>query len=232
MEDARHNQFREDQPMKTDTQLRKDMQDELKWEPSIREAEIGVAVKDGVVTLSGRVDSFAEKYAAQRAAERVSGVRAIADDLEVKLPGSYQRTDTEIAHAAINAMRWDIQVPDEKIKVKVSDGWVTLEGTVEWRYQKDAAERSVRYLTGVRGVSNLIVMKPKSVSTFEVSSKIKDAIRRNAEMDAEHIVVEAHDGRVTLRGKVRSWAERRDAELAAWAAPGVVDVDDKIAIGV
>ena len=218
--------------MKTDMQLRKDMQDELKWEPSIREAEIGVAVKDGVVTLSGRVDSFAEKYAAQRAAERVSGVRAIADDLEVKLPGSYQRTDTEIAHAALNAMRWDIQVPDDKIKVKVSDGWVTLEGTVEWRYQKDAAERSVRYLTGVRGVSNLILLKPKSVSTFEVSSKIKDAIRRSAEADAEHITVEANDGHVTLRGKVRSWAERRDAELAAWAAPGVIDVEDKIAIGV
>ena len=218
--------------MKSDTQLRKDMQDELKWEPSIREAEIGVAVKDGVVTLSGRVDSFAEKYAAQHAAERVSGVRAIADDLEVKLPGSYQRTDTEIAHAALNAMRWDIQVPDDKIKVKVSDGWVTLEGMVEWRYQKDAAERSVRYLTGVRGVSNLIMLKPSSVSTFEVSSKIKDAIRRSAEADAEQITVEAKDGHVTLRGKVRSWAERRDAELAAWAAPGVIDVEDKIAIGV
>ena len=216
--------------MKTDMQLLRDVQDELAWDPSIRDAEIGVAAKDGVVTLSGYVDTFAEKYLAERAAERVSGVKAIADDLKVKLPTMLQRPDTEIAHAVVNALREHIQVPDDRIKARVEGGWVTLDGDVEWQYQKNAAERAVRYLSGVVGVSNRIVLKPNRVSTFEVSHKIKDALRRNAELDANRIVVEAADGRVTLKGSVRSYAERLDAERAAWAAPGVTSVDDKISI--
>lgn len=216
--------------MKTDTQLQRDVQAELSWEPSVRDAEIGVAAKDGVVTLSGYVDTFAEKYLAERAAERVSGVKAIADDLKVKLPTAFQRPDTEIAHAVVNALRSDIQVPDDKVKAKVEDGWVTLEGDVEWQYQKNAAERAVRYLRGVVGVSNHIMLKPKRVSTVEVSTKIREALRRNAELDAERIIVEAADGQVTLKGWVRSYAERQDAERAAWAAPGVTRVDDKISI--
>jgi len=216
--------------MKTDMQLQRDVQDELAWEPSIRDAEIGVAAKDGVVTLSGSVDTFAEKYLAERAAERVSGVKAIADDLEVKLPTTLLRSDTEIAHAVVNALREHIQVPDDRIKAKVEGGWVTLDGDVEWQYQKNAAERAVRYLGGVVGVSNRVVLKPKRVSTFEVGHKIKDALRRNAELDADRIVIEAADGRVTLKGWVRSYTERQDAERAAWAAPGVTSVEDRISI--
>ena len=216
--------------MKTDTQLHRDVADELAWEPSIRSPEIGIAVKDGVVTLSGSVESYAEKYAAERAAERVRGVMAVADDMLVKLPLSFKRSDTEIAHACVNALRWDIQVPDDKIKALVEEGWVTLEGEVEWQFQRQAAERAVRYLAGVRGVTNRVSVKPKAASSFEVSQKIKDALRRSAEEDAEKISVEARDGRVVLKGKVRSYAERAEAERAAWAAPGVMVVDDRIAI--
>jgi osmotically-inducible protein OsmY len=216
--------------MKTDSQLQRDVQDELLWEPSIREAEIGVVAKDGVVTISGYVDTFAEKYMAERATERVSGVKAIADNLKVKLPSPFQRPDTEIAHAVVNALRSDIHVPDDRIKAKVENGWVTLEGDVEWQYQKNAAERAIRYLAGVVGFSDRIVLKPKRVSTLEVTKKIKDALRRNAEADADRIVVEAADGQVTLKGSVRSYAERQDAERAAWAAPGVTTVDDRISI--
>ena len=216
--------------MVTDMQLHQQVLDALRWEPSIRESEIGVSVKDGVVTLSGFVDSFAEKYDAVKTVEKVPGVRGIAQELEVKLPSSQYRSDTEIAHAIVNALRWDIQVPDERIKSRVENGKVTLEGDVEWQFQKNAAERTVRYLTGVKGVTNLLTVKPTHVSPFDVSQKIKDALRRNAELDAEHITVEAKDGAVTLRGSVRSYAERMDAERAAWAAPGVTRVDDHIAI--
>jgi osmotically-inducible protein OsmY len=219
-------------PMKTDAQIREAIHQELKWDPSIRDAEIGVAVKDGVATLSGNVSTFAQKFAADRAAERVTGVRALADELEVKLSDIANRTDTEIAHAVANVLKWDTEVPDERVKGRVDNGWIWLEGDVEWQFQKLAAERAVRYLTGVKGVTNTIRVKPQLASPFAVSKKIKEALVRNAEFDAEHIVVEAQDGKVTLRGTVRSYAERKQAERAAWSAPGVTEVEDKIAIGV
>ena len=216
--------------MKTDTELRHDIQDELKWDPRVADAEIGVAVKDGVVTLSGYVENFAQKYAAERAVERVAGVRAIAEELQIKLPSSFERADTEIAHKAVDALEWDIEVPDQTIKVKVEKGWVTLEGQADWQYQRTAAERAVRYLTGVRGVTNRIRLKSR-VSSYDVSQHIKDALRRTAEVDANRVQVEAREGKVTLRGTVRSYAEMRDAERAAWSATGVTEVDDKLMIG-
>jgi osmotically-inducible protein OsmY len=216
--------------MKNDSQLRADVIEELKWEPSVNEAEIGISVKGGVVTLSGSVDSYAQKYAAERAVERVSGVRALAEDLHVKLPSSKERSDTDIAHAALSALDWNVEVP-VGLTLKVENGWVSLDGSVEWQYQKTEAERAVRYLNGVKGISNRISVKPKRVSTVEVSQKIKDALRRTAEVDASHISVEAANGQVTLKGKVRTWAERSDAERAAWAAPGVTRVDDRIEVG-
>jgi osmotically-inducible protein OsmY len=216
--------------MKTDQQLRIDVVEQLQWEPSIHEAEIATAVKTGVVTLSGSVDSYAEKYAAVRAIERLNGAAAVVDNLEVKLPSEHRRSDTEIAHAAVAALRWDITVPDDKVKMTVRDGWITLEGDVMWQYQKASAERALRNLIGVKGVTNLIAVKPPRASVSDVSTKIKDAVRRTAERDAEHITVEARDGSVTLTGTVHSYAERRDAERAAWSAPGVSRVDDRIAV--
>lgn len=215
--------------MKSDTQLQRDIIDELKWTPSVNEAEIGVAVKDGVVTLTGNVDSWAQKYTAERVVERVMGVRAYADDLKVRLPATVERSDTDIAHAVADALEWNVEVPDT-VKAKVVDGWVTLEGTAEWQFEKKSAERAVRYLKGVRGVTNFVSVKPKAVSSYEVTQKIKDALRRSAEVDANQISVEAANGKVTLTGKVRSHAERRDAEYAAWAAPGVTAVEDHITI--
>lgn len=216
--------------MKTDLQLQRDVLDELKFEPSIREAEIGIAAKGGVVTLTGFVDSYAQKFSAERTAERVGGVKAVADEIKVRLPGAHQRSDTDIAHATVNALRWDVQVPDDRIKATIEDGWIALEGDVEWQYQKWAAEGAVRNLTGVKGVTNLIAVKPKKASSYEVGQKIKDSMRRHAERDADRITIEAKDGRVTLRGSVSSFAERKDAEHAAWQAQGVTSVDDQIAV--
>jgi osmotically-inducible protein OsmY len=218
--------------MKSDSKLRQDIFDELAFEPAVNEAEIGVAVKDGVVTLSGAVENYAQKRTAERCAERVSGVRALAEDLEVKLVTSFERTDTEIAHAAVTALDWNVEVPKSGIKVKVEKGRVYLDGAVEWQFQKAAAERAVRYLTGVTGVTSLISVKPKKVSPADVSLKIRDALRRTADVETDRITVETADGRVTLSGKVRSWAERQDAERAAWSAPGVREVVDSVAIGV
>jgi osmotically-inducible protein OsmY len=215
--------------MKSDTQLQKDVLDELKWEPTVSEKEIGVSVKDGVVTLSGYVQSFAQKRAAEHAVARVAGVRAVAEDIQVKLPTSSQRSDTEIAHAAINALKWDIEVPDELIKTKVENGWITLEGAVEFFYHKNAAERCVRFLNGVKGVTNLISVKPAVVTT-KVNQNIEAALKRRAEMDAAKIKVETTDGKVTLKGSVHSWLELKEAESAAWGTPGVWAVDDRLAV--
>lgn len=216
--------------MKTDMQLQQDVLEELKWEPSISEKEIGVAVKDGVVTLTGFVDSYSQKYAAERVTSSVGGVKAVAEELEVKLLNSHERTDTELAHAAANALKWDVRIPSDKIKATVEKGWIELRGDVEWQYQKWAAETAVRNLTGVKGVTSLISVKPKKVSAYEVSTKIKDALRRNAEVDADRIAVEARNGTVVLRGSVRSFIEREEAEAAAWRAPGVKLVEDNLTV--
>lgn len=212
-----------------DLELKKSVESELNFEPSINAAEIGVAVRDGVVTLSGRIPSYWEKIAAERAAARVSGVKAVANELEVRLPGSSERTDEDIARAALDSLKWSVLVPQDKIMVKVSKGWITLEGKVDWQYQKSAAEKAVRKLYGVVGVSNLIEVKPQ-VSKAEVKSSIEAALKRLAEVDASRIRVETEDGKVVLSGSVRSWFEREEAERAAWAAPGVRAVEDRIAI--
>lgn len=212
-----------------DTQLQRDVLNELEWEPSVHAAEIGVAVKEGIVTLSGTVGTYAEKLAAEKAAKRVRGVKAVAEDIAVKVPTGLERTDTEIASAAVVALGWDVEVPHEKVKVEVENGWVTLEGEVDWAFQRDAATRSVRYLTGVRGVTNLITIKPR-VETWALKRRIADAFKRNAELDANRIQVDAIGGRVALYGHVHSWQERDEATQVAWSAPGVVIVENHIAV--
>jgi osmotically-inducible protein OsmY len=214
-----------------DLELKRTVESELRWEPSVDAAQIGVAVKDGIVTLSGRIPSYWEKVAAERAAARVSGVKAVVNELEVRLPGSSERTDEDIARAALDSLRWSVLIPNDRIKVKVSKGWVTLEGNVDWQYQKSAAEKTVRKLYGVVGVTNLIDLKPK-VSKAEVKNSIEAALKRLAEVDANRIKVETEDGTVRLSGTVRSWFEREEAERAAWAAPGVRSVEDHISVAV
>lgn len=215
--------------MKTDSQIKHDVEDELSWDPRITNSEIGVAVKDGVVTMSGFVASYAQRMAAEQAAERVSGVRALAEELSVKLPGSSDLSDTDIAHRAVNALKWDIEVPDSKIKVRVDKGWIILEGEVDWQFERHATERAVRYLMGVKGVTNQIHIA-SHVSTYDVSKRIKAALGRSSNTDAAMIEVEASGGRVTLRGNVHSWTERADAERAAWGAIGVTNVDDRLTV--
>ena len=217
--------------MKTDTQLQRDVIDELRWDAQVDGAEIGVAVKDGVVTLTGKVNSYARKLAAVHAAERIGGVRVVADDVTVALPLFAKKTDTDIAHAVANALKWDIEVPDDRIKARVDGGWLWLEGEVDFQYQRESAERAVRYLTGVHGVTNLIKIA-QHASVPDVKQRIESALKRQAELDAHQIRVEALDGKVTLKGHVRSWAEREDAKRAAWSAPGVTSVEDQIAVGV
>jgi osmotically-inducible protein OsmY len=215
--------------MNRDLELQQEIRDELDFEPSLNADEIGISVADGVVTLAGLVGSYAEKVAAEKAVKRVRGVKAVAMDLEVRLPSSMRHTDTDIAKAAMAMLEWNANVPKGGVKVKVDDGWVTLEGELGWDYERQAATTAVRYLSGVRGVTNLIVVKPK-VSTQQIKERIVGAFRRSADLDAETVRVEAVDGKVTLFGKVHSWAERTEAERVAWAATGVSLVDNRITV--
>jgi osmotically-inducible protein OsmY len=213
----------------TDKEIQQAVLRELEWEPEVKSTEIGVAVKDGVVTLAGFVDSYVKKYAAERAAKRVYGVKAVVNDLEVKLPVGSERPDPDIARAAVQALESRITVPHDRLKVIVRNGWITVEGDVDWEYQKEEAENAIRYLPGVKGITNLITVKPKVTSSV-VKEKIEEALRRMADVDARRITVETTNGKVILKGSVRSWVEREEAERAAWRAPGVKEVEDHISI--
>jgi osmotically-inducible protein OsmY len=212
---------------RTDQELQQDVLAELKWDAQIQPNEIGVSVKDGVVTLTGWVDSYLKKWSAEDAAHKVAGVKAVANDIEIKL--ATERTDPDIAEAAVHALEWDAFVPSGKVQVTVSKGWVTLKGEVEWQYQKQDAERVVRRLTGVKGVTNLITVKPR-VTPTELKKKIEDALVRNAEIDANKITVEVQGSKAILKGTVRAWAEKEEAARVAWSAPGITSVENRITV--
>lgn len=216
---------------RTDRDIQNDVLDELTWEPRIQPNEIGVSVTEGVVTLAGWVENYAKKWAAERAAHRVNRVRAVANDIEVRLPGSAERSDPEIATAVTETLEWDAFVSIRELDVTVSHGWVTLRGEVEWEHQKRAAERAVCQLTAVRGVSNGIFVRPGDRPTpGDLTQRIKDALTRTAEADAEHIDIQVRDDVIMLSGTVRSWLEREVAERIAWSAPGIVDVHNHITV--
>jgi osmotically-inducible protein OsmY len=213
----------------SDDQIRKEVEEELRWDPSLAEDDIAVSVRDGVVTLAGWVKSYLDKWRAERTVGRIRGVRAIANDLDVRLPSSSNRTDPDIARAVADALEWNISVPKGRIKAKVEKGWVTLEGDVDWHFQKEAAERAVRSITGVKGVTSLVVVRAHPTPA-DVKKKIADALERGAEFDAERITVEVEGNKAILRGTVRSYAERMDAERAAKNAPGVTEVENRLVV--
>ena len=214
---------------RTDREIEGYVKDELQWSPDLDSGDVAVSVKQGVVTLTGFVRSYLDKYEAEAAAKRVAGVTAVANDIEVRLPGVDQRPDPEIARDAVASIKSQLPVSWENIKVVVKDGWMTLEGEVQWQYQRATAEQAARGVKGVRGVSNLIKLKPR-VQPSELNKKIQEAFRRSAEVDANRIIVEADGGEIILKGTVRSWIERKEAERVAWAAPGVTKVDDRIIV--
>ena len=215
--------------MRSDSEIEKNVKAELEWDPDLDATDIAVSVKNGVVTLTGFVKSYTDRYEAETAAKRVAGVVAVANDIEVRMPSVDERPDPDIAREAAAAIKSQLPISSEHIKIIVKNGWVTLEGEVEWQYQRQTAENVVRRIKGVKGVSNTILLKPRAEPT-EVKRKIQEALRRSAEVDANRIEVEARGGEVILKGTVRSWIEREEAERAAWAAPGVTKVEDRIAI--
>jgi osmotically-inducible protein OsmY len=216
--------------MKTDSDIKRDVENELRWDPDIDATDLAVTVKDGVVTLAGFVRSYSQKWEAERDAKRVSGVVGIANDIEVRLPAIDQRPDPDIARDVVTAIQTQLPFWHDHIKPVVKNGWVTLEGDAEWNFQRERAESAVRHVRGVKGVSNLIVVKPHAAPS-EIKTRIEEALKRSAEVDAAKITVETDGGRVILRGKVKSWAERLEAEHAAWRAPGVTAVENKINVG-
>jgi osmotically-inducible protein OsmY len=215
--------------MKRDSQLQHDVMAELEFDPSVDHADIGVSVTDGVVTLTGLVKSYAEKIAAERAARRVAGVRDLAEEIKVRYPAAKKSTDTEIAKRIRDIFQWDAIIPEEKISVKVEQGWVTLTGTVEWFYQGEAARKAASKIHGVTGVTNLTQVR-KSPKVGDIRERISAAFKRSAEFDADNVTIVTDGGKVTLTGKVKAWKERQLAEQAAWAAPGVTKVEDKIVV--
>jgi osmotically-inducible protein OsmY len=219
------------EPPRGDEQIQRDVLEELKWDARVQPNEVGVTVRDAIVTLTGWVDNYGKKWTAERTAHRVNGVRAVANDIEVRLPSSAQRTDEDLAGAATRAIEWDAFVPLDKVDVTVSRGWITLKGQVEWEYQRRSAERATRRLSGVRGVTNLVGVRPKAApSPQQVRRDIEDALVRNAETDAGQVSVEVDGDRVVLTGPVRSWTEKQEAERVAWSAPGVATVDNRIVV--
>jgi osmotically-inducible protein OsmY len=215
--------------MKTDSEIERDVKAELGWNPDLKSTDIAISVKDGVVTLAGFVPRYIDKYEAEKAAKRVAGVLAVANDIEIRLPAVDERPDPEIAREVVTALKNQLPFSHERIKAVVRNGWVTLEGDVEWQYQRLTAERAVRPLKGVKGIINDIKTKPR-VEPSDIKQKIQEAFRRSAEVDANQITVETSGGEVILKGKVRSWVERDEAERVAWRAPGVTKVDDRIVV--
>lgn len=215
--------------MRLDADIKRDVEDELRWDPDIDATDIAVAVHNGVVQLSGFVRSYPQKTQAERDAKRVAGVVGVANDIEVRLPVIDQRPDADIVRDAVSALKTELPYSSENIKVIARDGWLTLDGAVEWNYARERAEAAVKRVRGAKGVTNSITLKPK-VAPVEIRRKIEDAFRRSAELDASRVTVEANGSEIVLRGTVKSWAERQEAERAAWAAPGVTRVDNRIAI--
>jgi osmotically-inducible protein OsmY len=215
--------------MRSDEEIERDVREELKWDPDLDAEDIAVSVKNGVVTLVGFTRSYTDRLEAEIAAKRVAGVHAVANDIEVRLPAIDQRPDPDIARDAVAALKSELPISHDRIKVIVKDGWLTLEGAVEWQYQKTTAENAVRKVKSVKGVTNVIKVKPK-VEPSELQRKIMEAFKRNAEVDANRITVEAHGSEVILKGTVRSWIEREEAERVAWSAPGVTHVEDRIVV--
>jgi VCBS repeat-containing protein len=215
--------------MKSDVQIQNDVMEELKWEPFLNASEIGVAVKNGIVTLSGQVDSYSKKIAAEKAAKKVSGVKAIAEDIVIGVSPTHKKTDTEIAEAVLNALKWHTAVQEEKIKIKVEEGNVRLDGEVDWEYQRTNAKTAIENLSGVRSVINFITVRAKVLVT-DVKQKITAAFHRSATIDAARVKTEITGNKVILRGMVRSLAEKEDAETAAWNAPGVTVVENRLLV--
>jgi len=215
--------------MKSDSEIERDVRAELQFDPDLNAEDIAVSVKDGVVTLAGFTRSYTDRLEAESAAKRVAGVHAVANDIEVRLPAIDQRPDPEIARDAVAALKSQLPISHEKMKVIVKDGWITLEGTAEWQYQKTTAESAVRKIKGVKGVVNVIQLRP-AVQPTDIQRKIQEAFKRSAELDANRITVEAKGSEVILKGNVRSWMEREEAERVAWSAPGVTHVEDRIVV--